>query len=174
MIASNELQLLSCSNGMPAWMRILLCEASNELQLLSCSNGSRDVISATQSKASNELQLLSCSNLSGLVLFRPPLKWLQMSYSFSAVVIKTNRGQLWARYSLQMSYSFSAVVIRRKSMGSECAFSASNELQLLSCSNKRVMGIYNGLIRASNELQLLSCSNRCRGRGGGPSALRFK
>ena len=37
-IASNELQLLSCSNPLLAVPTIPIIEASNELQLLSCSN----------------------------------------------------------------------------------------------------------------------------------------
>ena len=58
-----------------------------------------------------------------------------------------------------MSYSFSAVVIGPGSHGTAGPDAASNELQLLSCSNMYKNEMNDSDHKASNELQLLSCSN---------------
>ena len=58
-----------------------------------------------------------------------------------------------------MSYSFSAVVIRFYFAMGVGHMGASNELQLLSCSNVERQYAYAARTIASNELQLLSCSN---------------
>ena len=64
--------------------------ASNELQLLSCSNLGVDAGKSWYWQASNELQLLSCSNTAKMNQTLAEFQALQMSYRFSAVVMGSN------------------------------------------------------------------------------------
>gem|GEM_PF-5081162 len=74
-----------------------------------------------------------------------------MSYSFSAVVMSSVNMPMLLELSLQMSYSFSAVVITLNVKIPAHFLAASNELQLLSCSNSSQ---YFRTIRHCNMLQM--------------------
>ena len=111
LLPSNELQLLSCSNVRGLRQNPLPHLPSNELQLLSCSNAAKEDLRYT-----NLLTLQMSYSFSAVVMYLHRrlhciVVFLQMSYSFSAVVMTTFFCVSGASAALQMSYSFSAVVI---------------------------------------------------------------
>ena len=95
-------------------MTIRTYHASNELQLLSCSN--KIEVSYYRDQV---WQLQMSYSFSAVVMIPTVLAislrhwWLQMSYSFSAVVMLQHLPEVRTTGRLQMSYSFSAVVIGR-------------------------------------------------------------